>query len=494
MKRVKVELDHRWAYIDTDLDTYKELQDFWSFSVPGAHFMAKVQDNLWDGKVRFLSRRKLRAGLFRATYVEAAEKVGVMFDITQHSIDEEFASALPVTDPKYIHQTECVSAMCKNVSNGGGIILAATSAGKTRIAAMFMHRMPDRKFLFIVDQKNLLYQAQKELAGALKTTVGVVGDSKFEPARLTVATIQTLKRHVDKQVFGAWLNSIDVVIVDEIHEQLSKGNLPILDSIAPMAVFGLTATLELGKKPVRYRAYALAGPVIFTFSIKEGMARGVLQRGTVLQLVFDKVDEEASSSAEEYDLQVIGNKFKREAAYWIGKLLIEKFGRHVVMLVDRLEHLRNIGLRMTEFEYATMFGGVKKTQREESIEAFEDGSVQLMIANQVMKKGVSINIIDAIVDLAERKSRDDAIQKFGRGVRQHENQVPLLYIDFATARAADPANDFDNLSRAAKSRARAFRREELMFKKVQVHTIKEALLAVNKVLLAQKKEMNSNGE
>lgn len=493
MKRVGVELDHRWAYIDTDTDTYKQLQDFWSFSVPGARFMPKVQDGVWDGRIRFLSRRKVRAGLFRATYLEAAETLDLVFDIKEHLNQEEFAEAPDVIDPKYDHQRRCVSAMCKAIPHGGGIVLAATSAGKTRIAAMLMYRMPERRFLFMVDQKNLLYQAQKELATALDTTVGVVGDSRFDPARLTCATVQTLKKHIGRPAFDEWLNTIDVVLVDEIHEQLSKGNLEVIDNIAPLAIFGLTATLEIKKKPVRYKAFALAGPVIFRFSIEEGMKKGVLQKGSVIQLVFDKVAEyRTSSAAEEYDMEVIENEQKHKAAYWLTHLLVDYHKRHVVQLVDRLEHLRRMGLQMHDVDYATMFGGVSKLQREESIDAFEDGVIKLMIANQVMKKGVSIKIIDAIIDMAERKSANDAIQKFGRGVRQHENQTPLLHIDFATARSNDPHYERDELSRAGKARARAFRAEHIPFYRVRVHSAKDALKAVSKLLKMQKEMVHGD--
>ncbi len=381
--------------------------------------------------------------------------------------------------------------MCKAVPLGGGIVLAATSAGKTRIAAMLMERMPERKFLFVVDQLNLLYQAQKDIAAYFKCRIGVVGESTFAPAQITIATIQTLSNHAKtRKDFATWMKSMDIVLVDELHEQLAKRTFKVMNVIEPLAVFGLTATLELGKKPVRYNAFAFAGPVIFTFTVKEGMDKGVLQKGVTLQLIFDRQEFDAVDSKEDYEYQVMNNDLKHRAAYWITHYLVDRHKRHVIQLVDRLDHLHALDEMMHDVPHAVLYGSVKKDQRDDSVDAFEDSVLKLLIANKVMKKGVSINIIDAIIDMAEKKSKNDAIQKFGRGLRQHILQVPLLHIDFGTASDDETEYDFfNNLSRASKSRARAFRKEGIEFKRVRVHSIKEALRAVQLVVMRQEQEM-----
>lgn len=485
MEQVDVVLDNRYAFITADYSVYEQLRDYWSFTVPGAIFMPKVRDGSWDGKIRLLSRNRLPAGLFRATYTEAAEKCEVVFRIRREPIEVEFLPGQPVTDPKYAFQFECVEKMCTATPLGGGIILAATSAGKTKICVDYAERAHDLRILFVVDQLNLLYQAQKEFADRMKCKIGIVGDSEFDPSRVTIATVQTLNAHCRKAAFKSWLQSLDVVIVDELHEQMAKRNFNVLHTIEPLATFGLTATLELGKKEIRYKAFAFAGPIIFQYSVAEGMKSGVLNQGAVLQLVFDEVDWKSEDHWEEYDIQVIENNVKHEAARMITEHLVSK-GRHVVQMVARLNHLDTLREKMLPLKYATMWGGAKKERRERAVDRFEAGKIPLLIANQVMKKGVSINIIDVIIDMAERKSPNDAVQKFGRGVRRSDTGTPLFYVDFAT-RNHDVVRSNgrvrkDELSRAAKARVRAFKAIHVPVRRIAIHSAEDALHAV-KVML-----------
>ena len=484
MTPVEVELDNRYAYVASNCELYSELRAFWSYSVPGAMFMPKVKEGLWDGRIRFLSRGRLPSGLFRATYEEAAEKLGVTFRISRHLIDEQFLPAPKITDPKYLFQRDCVDAMCKAATEGGGLIICATASGKTAMAGQLMYRMHERTFLFVVDQLNLLYQAQKDLEEYLQCRVGVVGDSKYDPARVTVATIQTLALHARKKPFAAWMRSIDVLIIDEIHEQLAKREFKVLDICEPLASFGLTATLGLSKKEIRYRAFALTGPVIFRYSVEQGTSDEVLNRGSVLQLVFEPVDYKTADRFDEYDVQVVENDVKHEAARLITEYLIDR-DRYVVQLVERIAHLETLAGKMLDTKHAIMFGRVKKEDREEAIDDFENGNIHLLIANKVMKKGISIKRMDAIIDMAEMKSSEDAVQKFGRGLRLHDEKQDLFYVEFSTMAHKVKRGwkvKTDELSRAGKSRARAFRKESIPIRRVKVRSAAEALKAVKLML------------
>jgi superfamily II DNA or RNA helicase len=60
------------------------------------------------------------------------------------------------------------------------------------------------------------------------------------------------------------------------------------------------------------------------------------------------------------------------------------------------------------------------------------GKANLIIANQVFKKGINIKRVDLIIDCAQRSNKNDVLQKFGRGVRLHSDKKGLLYVDIAT--------------------------------------------------------------
>ena len=81
---------------------------------------------------------------------------------------------------------------------------------------------------------------------------------------------------------------------------------------------------------------------------------------------------------------------------------------------------------------------------------FEHDEFRLILANVVFSKGIDIKRVDAIIDAAAKRNPDDALQKFGRGVRLHKDKKRLLYYD-----VADVGNRFED---AAKERRKAFER------------------------------------
>lgn len=476
MYDVQIYITNHWAQVTTDdSKAFEILKNYWSYSVPGYRFMPQYKYGGWDGRVSFLKHNRVPAGLFRATYKEIQKEHPIQFDIAKDFPKlKAFSPGIPAsTDERWAYQPVCVEAMTTAVSRGGGIVLSATATGKTAMAAMFFSRLP-YTCLFVVDQLDLLYQSQKELAQWLGEAVGVVGDSSYDPKRVTVATIQTLHKHVDDPRFLQWYKQVQIVIVDELHEQLAHRNFEVLHEIRPIARYGLTATLQLQKKEIRTRAYAFAGPVLFEFPVAEGIEAGALTEGRVLQLRFGWQPGEYANYREEYDSQVLHNEEKMAACQNLVSMLLAH-QRHVLLLVQRVAHVQRLSKAFSATVHRIAYGEIDKVSRASSREEFERGEVNLIIANQVFKKGVSIRRIDVILDMAEMKSKNDALQKFGRGLRLHPDKTGLLYIDFGT-------QGNNRFSKAAKSRLRAFKSAYLPVRAVNIDTLAGALKAVKQEL------------
>ena len=440
-KTVGVRLTNRVAHFDTvDDDLYASLRNFWSFMPPGYRFMPSYKAGGWDGHVSLLSRSRLPAGLFRATRMDAAEALNIKFEVQRERDGLKFIDGIADTDVEdYRHQNQCVRAMQAATVRGGGTILSATGTGKTRIAAVYFSRVTG-SCLFVVDQKNLLYQQRQELQDWLGEDVGIVGDSVFDPKRVTVATVQTLHIHENDGRFKKWYRRVDVMVVDELHEQMARRNFDVLNSIEPVAVFGLTATLQMKQKPVRYKVWSFSGPVIFEFPLEKGIDRGVLSKVRVLQLSFNIEDDGGALAenlgvfeyADEIQMQLIENEVKLDACRKITRLLLA-LGRYEIVLVDRRAHLKALeDLFRGNTPYGVAKGGLDESDRTKAIEDFEAGITRLILATKVFKKGVNIKRVDVIMDLAELKSKNDAVQKLGRVLRLHAEKFGAFYIDFGT--------------------------------------------------------------
>jgi len=79
---------------------------------------------------------------------------------------------------------------------------------------------------------------------------------------------------------------LDVLVIDEVHVAMNRRSISIVSTIAPKAVFGLTATLELHKPDVRMRVTALAGPKIFEYDLPTAVAEGNLSKGVICYVNF----------------------------------------------------------------------------------------------------------------------------------------------------------------------------------------------------------------
>lgn len=526
---IDVRLNNRTALFGTmDGNVYQRLRKFWSFTPPGVWFMPQFKPtrmlrgqrdatvkkidalkadpaknalriehleeivaavdkrlaSMWDGTICLLKAGVLPAGLFRATRLEAMEEMGIHFNVRRERRSITFGKGLPDSGERYEHQNRAVAAMMNATHKGGGIILSATGTGKTKIAAAYFSKV-DCDCLFIVDQLDLLYQQQKELEGWLGEKVGAVGDSRFEPMRVTVATVQTLSIHRKKPEFRRWFSGVNAMIVDELHEAMAKRNFDVLRSVNPIAIFGLTATLQMGRKETRYKAFSFAGPVIFEFPIVKGIKRKVLSPVKALQLLFPEEIFMGSVSTmferEDYlQMQVLENREKLEACEAIATML-RRINRRIVILAERRQHVASLTKMFPDGTYGLAHGDIKTDDRKKAIDDFEEGRTRLLIASRVFKKGVNIKRIDAMIDMAEMTSKNDALQKLGRSVRLHKDKTDAWYFDFGTQGTG-------RFGRAARSRKGALKKAGIEVKTVKVQSAEQAIAAVKKFIKKESKK------
>src|SRR5262249_45243491 len=147
-----------------------------SFHPPGYFFMQKYKDGVWDGLIRKLKYDKVPTGLFRALRNSIEEELDIRF-LPQPTLTKvNFQSIISPDTRDY--QADCVAAMQTAAQLGGGLVVAATGVGKTRIAGEFFKSLVGSG-CFIVDELTLLHQSKDAIEAVLGEPVGIVGESKF---------------------------------------------------------------------------------------------------------------------------------------------------------------------------------------------------------------------------------------------------------------------------------------------------------------------------
>ena len=438
---VKVQLGNRWAVFDCDPDVQVRLKRWFSYEVPGGTFSEAFRCGSWDGRANMMARGRVAASLFVRRWKELDKKFQLI--VTDERKRPEFKT-LPYGElrPYQITGLEKMIA----ASNCGGIVLVGTGAGKTRMAGALFARLVGNG-MFICDELALLEQSRKALEAEIGEEIGVVGRSEFKPRRITVATSQTLHRHRDQGKFKKWFKKIDVVITDEAHVEVNERSVEIIQRMLPLASFGLTATLELSKPHVRLPAIALYGPVVFRYPINEGVKDGYLSDGVICQVGFHdplmgvapayptlvdgkKVWIEAGSQAAEYRRRVCLNRSRNDCIEGIVREGLRR-GRKIVVLVDWKIHLKMLDTRFTDVKHRSLSGAVKSIIRLEAMREMDAGELNLILASKVFAKGVDISEVSMIVDATGLPSRNNALQRYGRGARKAKSRDLLWYVDIA---------------------------------------------------------------
>ena len=495
MKTLRFKLEGRRAFL---VDKYysDKLKALLSYTSPGARFSPAYNrrdrdgNRLWDGKISFVKYDSLSVGLLIGAHKEL-KLAGYNCEVVgwKHRPQVGTLPGFWEKDEEYEFQNTACQAILSSLNKGGGTILSATGTGKTKLAAQVFSHIRGN-CLFIVDQVNLLYQSQKEIESWLGESVGIIGNGKFNPKRITVATIQTLFKAPKNQQSRDFAKHIDVVFIDELHKQMSRRNFSVVNTIKPKAVIGMTATLQMKKKEIRWKVYSISGPILFEFPVEKGIEQGVLSNCAVVQLRVPErsfrsygytEDGEALSGPNlTYSRNVLGNVHINELVPKLVKAALKR-EYAVVILAERLRHVRLLKKILDDFFPKIIQGSVKESRRQKIIKKFELGQYNLIIASTVFTKGVNIKRISLIIDLAQRKSKNDAMQKLGRGLRKHKDKkYGLIYIDLST----EPS-----MKAAGSSRRNAFKKAGIQVKVLdwtEVKDVKE-ILSVGKGLLKMKR-------
>jgi superfamily II DNA or RNA helicase len=468
----KATLDCHGSLSDEFYEFFKYRKPGWEYSPQGRAYIEwqaavgkgtadEDEPQGWDGYIHLMQRGRIGTGLFLALREEMEKKFDVKFKVDDQRRGPEIEWRVhgETEDKIRGYQKDCYEAMVA-ASATGGLILNATGTGKTFSTGIYLKCLKGPA-LFLVDELTLLKQAINELRTVLQEDIGEIGNSVYNPKRVTVATIQTIHRHRFDQSYVPWTRTLKAIIIDEVHLALNRRNFQTIAVIRPPVIFGLTATLELKKKNVAYRAYDLCGPVVFKYPLEQGVQEGFLSKGVAVSVqVEQEIKAEAirgnprwawvrarykAQYAELYRDVIVEGKKRNQFILDMIKVAYEK-GKHIVVLLNRVQHLKDLSDSLDGVKHQLVFGEVHVSDRVRAQRRMEESKLRVILTNVVFKKGINIKKLDLIIDGAGMKSKNDAVQKYGRGVRLADGKDGLIYVDIS-----DIGNKFEKASMSRRS-------------------------------------------
>lgn len=418
------------------------------------------------------------------------------FSFSYNKGEKIFELKLPLRD----YQKEGVEIA---LSNGNGIFLYPTSAGKTLLMASIIHNILKRdskQKILIVTMTHLVTQVVNDFIeyGVKPSDISAwTGDSEFLNTKIVVAgsTIlsnaltysdsdvkkvkqiikvcdkginnknttsedkkelqkkkrdaeKTLQKSEEKNKFNKkiinYLNNIDVVLIDEVH-QCKKGNIitKLFSKICTKHTFGFTGTMP-NDKIDEWTVLGKVGPIRQIVNrdklVEEGNITKVdvkfidiLYKDTPSYISTDYSDENWTSSLENFRIEsefLYNSEYRNKVITQIASSI----DKNILILVDRIEHgerLKNLIVAKNQNKQVVFIcGDVDKEERDKVKNIMETNNNVVCIAiTKIFSTGVSIKNIHYILFAVAWKTRVSIIQAIGRGVRTLKGKTKVVLFD-----------------------------------------------------------------
>ncbi len=432
--------------VDSDPSIAQELNDYFSFEVPGAKFHPLYKSRMWDGKVRLFSMftKELYVGLLE--YVQKfADERDYTVDVSKYkksyddvSFDEvkEFCEGLNVTSkdkPIQIRDYQ-IDAVYQAIVNGRRLLLSPTGSGKSLIIYCLIrwHQKYGRRQLILVPTTSLveqMYSDFQDYSGLNEWRTSencrriYGGHEKLNDFNVVISTWQSIYK-LPKTFFAEF----QTIYGDEAHLFKAKSLTGILNKCAttPFRI-GTTGTLD-GTKTHKLVLEGLFGPVYKVTTTKKLITDKTLADLQIYSIILDYEEDikkvtKGMSYQEEMDFLVQyppRNKFiKNLALNQKGNTLVlfQYVEKHGKLLYDMI--WAKCGDRQVFFVY----GGTDTEQREQIRLLTEKEKDAIIVASYgTFSTGINIKNLHNIIFASPSKSRIRNLQSIGRGLRTSEEK------------------------------------------------------------------------
>uniref|UniRef100_A0A6C0EH62 Helicase ATP-binding domain-containing protein n=1 Tax=viral metagenome TaxID=1070528 RepID=A0A6C0EH62_9ZZZZ len=323
--------------------------------------------------------------------------------------------------------------------NDGGILCLPCAAGKT-VLALYLACHYKVKTLIIVHKTFLLNQWKKRAQEFTNASIGIIKQSKIEINNdIVIGMLQSIaKDKYDKEIY----KDFGMVIFDEAHHAPSKYFSKILPIIASKISLGLSATPKRTDKLEKILFWYF-GDIMYQSDIKENNT--VLVNIINYKIEHDKFKEfklrngDLNRPLTITKITTIGrrNKF---IVNLIIKSIQENNNRKIIVLSDRIEHLKLLKLRLDDQKITTTdlyIGGMKQS----ALDIAEMANV-IFASYAMAAEGLDIPNLNTLFMVTSRKEIEQAV---GRIIRKIDPNIRPLIYDFT-----DCLPSFINQSRARK--------------------------------------------
>lgn len=282
------------------------------------------------------------------------------------------------------------------------------------------------KTLIIAHLSSLTEQLADEIEAVLGERPVVLDAKNRELGDINIATSQFISQNPD--IWYKIKNGIGLLVVDEAESLASLTTMRIFQRAHAKYHIFISATFTrsvdkrtealvdfAGDKSVVLKNDKLIKPQVIWVDMPEVFYAPMSK----FQYAKSKGNFFLSPSIDEKVIKVIKSSLKK--------------GRQVLVAVDVVEMQERIRdkLEVLGIKAECFNRKLSKDRRKEVLEAYDRGTIQVLLGFQVLNAGLSIPKISTIIRVSTPSSREKLDQLIGRGRRDYEGKDGCFVIDFA---------------------------------------------------------------
>ena len=433
--------------VDSDPSIAQELNDYFSFEVPGAKFHPLYKSRMWDGKVRLFSMftKELYVGLTgylkhfaneREYSVDESNFKKTSDTITLEQVKDFCNNLNLVSKGQKIEIREYqIDAIYQAINDGRRLLLSPTGSGKSLIIYCLIrwHEKFGRRQLVLVPTTSLVEQMYSDFqdysgVNGWKTSENCHriygGHEKSNQFNVVISTWQSIYK-LPKVFFSEF----QVIFGDEAHLFKAKSLTSILNkcTTTPFRV-GTTGTLD-GTKTHKLVLEGLFGPVYKVTTTKKLITDRTLANLQIYNIILEYPEEirktvKGFDYQQEMDFIVTYNERNK----FIRNLAIDQKGNTLVLFQYVEKHGKllydMIWAKCQDRQVFFVYGGTDTEQRELVRQLTEKENDAIIVASYgTFSTGINIKNLHNIIFASPSKSRIRNLQSIGRGLRTTENKT-----------------------------------------------------------------------
>ena len=433
----------------------QELNEYFSFQVPGFQFMPQYRNKIWDGKIRLfnIKTQQLYTGLYNHLMKFALQRhypvksdlmsITPTSGLSEEDINDFFKSLnLHCKRKPIIPRDYQIESFTHCIKKERALLLSPTSSGKSLVIYSLIrwhqHFLKDDKILILVPTTNLVtqmyndfldYSSHDKWDGKSQCHMIYSGRDKKTDKQIVISTWQSLFR-----LGVPFFKQFGMVVVDEAHLCSASSLKGILEKMVSCRYrFGTTGTLTESKTH-QFVLEGLFGKVYKAVTSKQLMKDKHISELKIqcVLLQYPEVERDSqkkSTYKEEIDFIVSHTKRNN----FICNLALDQNGNTLILFNYVEKHgkvLKKLMESKSKERDVFFIAGETDVEERESIRAITEKCKNAIIiaSSGVLSTGVNIKNLQSLIFAHPYKAKIRNLQSIGRILRlDDKNNKAVLY-------------------------------------------------------------------